>query len=348
MSATVCTQLLVKPCLDLLFHGSDKALESKDHGNIESRLDDIVESALVHPEIHATLTHDVKLDKERPEYHRVTIVKSPDGSYLATTTGVQQSSRLMSLRDAEGYLVLPQASDEKPTARTGEIFPVLVIGNAGNVKKIAIRDSVHLKQSKTGNSASSFRVAVVEVLSEGMISLSSLDSVSDRIKSALSGSRSGSAEIVSKKTFSASPADLYPFAVDSNNADLVVISCTAFPGSFKFHLDVSLSLREKLTKIADGMALQARRGAAGQDPAAALFEIVIGYAPDHQGAMIVCLPERGLDDALAQIRGLLKHGLNLSRGNSQDHHHTHKHHGHGRHHKHEKGKNEYTVASGSV
>jgi hypothetical protein len=82
------------------------------------------ENAFVHEEVLATLSSDVVLDKERPEYHRVSLERMPITAhvranqfvkhynqqyiYRASTTGVQRSSRVLSLRNADGLMLLPR------------------------------------------------------------------------------------------------------------------------------------------------------------------------------------------------------------------------------------------------
>ncbi|KAL8931014.1 MAG: hypothetical protein Q9208_000116 [Pyrenodesmia sp. 3 TL-2023] len=53
------------------------------------------------------LEHDVKLDSERSEYHRVVVSAGRDGVLKAVSTGGQRSSRVGSLRSANGLLCLP-------------------------------------------------------------------------------------------------------------------------------------------------------------------------------------------------------------------------------------------------
>ena len=90
ISATVYTHLLIRPCLNLLYNGADETANT--HGeSMEEMLQCVIDSAWLHPELMATLTHDVNLDKEHPEYHRVTLAITKEGKYEATTTGVQQS-----------------------------------------------------------------------------------------------------------------------------------------------------------------------------------------------------------------------------------------------------------------
>ncbi|KAI4193362.1 MAG: hypothetical protein LQ346_003945 [Caloplaca aetnensis] len=54
-----------------------------------------------------TLEHDVALDPERSEYHRVVVTAGRDGTLKATSTGGQRSSRVGSLKSANGLLCLP-------------------------------------------------------------------------------------------------------------------------------------------------------------------------------------------------------------------------------------------------
>jgi hypothetical protein len=324
VSATVCTQLLVRPCLDLLFHGVPRS--NGFNGAIsEQLLNEIVDGSLVHREIEARLTHDIRLDQQRPEYHRVTIQRSPDGPFEVTTTGNQRSSRLMSCRDAQALLVLPVGTSAKPKALIGESYPVLLLSDLRSFDQLQLKDATHLKE--LGRQS---RIAVVEVVPKENSHLSKLEQTCARVENALSGSSSGKAEIVSKKTFSDQLDKLYSEIIDSNGADLVVVCCVSFEGSYRYHLDVVSALRERLEKPAKALALQARQGAAAEDSTAALFEVVAGFAPEKQGAMVICLPDSGVNGGLGNVRGLLKHALNVARGKPHNHHHTHQHYDHGR------------------
>jgi molybdopterin molybdotransferase len=328
VSAIVCTQLLVKPCLDLYFHGI-KSRVLNDTGM--KHIDQIVEETLVHPEILGRLAQDIKLDPKRPEYHRVIVERQPDGTYEVFTTGVQRSSRLMSLRDAEALVVLPHVDGGKTKALKGEIFPVLLLDGSRHygVEPVRIRDSIHMNEAKK-KATVGMKVSVVEVLPSTMLHLSRLEATCEAIQSALSGSKSGNANVVSKKTFTGSINELYSVVAkeESSDVDFIVVSCVTFAGSFSYHLDVSIALRKQLSKLANSLALQARQGAASQDPKAALFEVIVGYVPEQGGAMLICLPDIGVQGALSNVRGLLKHGLNLARGKPQNDHHNHRHHQH--------------------
>ena len=90
--------------------------------------------------VHAKLSGALKLDPERPEYHRATLHWSPGesgaageglsapGGFVATSTGGQISSRLGSVRGAGALLELPAASGSLPA---GSVVSVLVVGDVG-------------------------------------------------------------------------------------------------------------------------------------------------------------------------------------------------------------------------
>lgn len=302
VSATVCTRLLVQPCLKLLYNGADQTADT--HGESpEDMIYRMVENAWVHPERTMTLSHTFKLDAERPEYHRVTFAN--DGS--VSSTGVQRSSRLMSCRDAQGLLVLPQATGERKQANTGESFTVLLL-NEGSTTQVS--QSLHLARKLQ----KSFAISVIHVVDPGTPKDDDrLKEISEQVQVALSGSKSGIANVVSSQQFAGEARDLFDVCTTNNKGDVVVVVSQA---TFLHHLDVATALRQRLVKVADAMALQARRGAASQDAAfGALQETVVGYTGEGS-SMLVFLPQQGLQGGLQNVRGLLKHALRVARGES--------------------------------
>ncbi len=111
VSSFVCFSLVVLPCLRKMM-------------------------GLPQPELrrlHATLTSDIKLDHERPEYHRATLQYGPvpgaqDGAvgWYAVSTGNQISSRILSARSANALLEIPRASGVLPA---GSKVSALLIGD---------------------------------------------------------------------------------------------------------------------------------------------------------------------------------------------------------------------------
>lgn len=65
------------------------------------------------PRLTATLGHAFTLDPERPEFHRVQL-RRMDERFVAISTGVQASSRLLSAAGANGLLLLEQGDGVLP------------------------------------------------------------------------------------------------------------------------------------------------------------------------------------------------------------------------------------------
>jgi gephyrin len=78
------------------------------------------------PKVKATLTHSIKLDPSRPEYHRAVVVVREDGRLYASSTGGQRSSRVGSLARANALLELPA---QKGELGEGEVVGALMMGH---------------------------------------------------------------------------------------------------------------------------------------------------------------------------------------------------------------------------
>ncbi|MBW7883619.1 MAG: molybdopterin molybdenumtransferase MoeA [Caldilineaceae bacterium] len=83
------------------------------------------------PRVHAHLAQPLRLDPDRPEYHRAVLrwdatLNQGRGGFLATSTGNQASSRLLSMRSANALLELPQQAG---VLQAGEIVSALAIGD---------------------------------------------------------------------------------------------------------------------------------------------------------------------------------------------------------------------------
>jgi len=80
--------------------------------------------------VQAHLGQPLRLDPERPEYHRAIlrwdrVLNDGRGGYVALSTGSQSSSRLLSMRTANALLALPAAEGE---LEAGAIVDALLIG----------------------------------------------------------------------------------------------------------------------------------------------------------------------------------------------------------------------------
>jgi len=87
VSAMVCFQLLVAPVLKRL----------------------VGQSAPDPPRVTCRVGQDIRLDPERPEYQRCILGwDGVEGAFVSSSTGIQQSSRLLSMRGANALLELPK------------------------------------------------------------------------------------------------------------------------------------------------------------------------------------------------------------------------------------------------
>ncbi|KAJ2962368.1 hypothetical protein NQZ79_g2531 [Umbelopsis isabellina] len=67
----------------------------------------------------------------RPEYHRAVVkVKPGESFFTATSTGIQQSSRMLSMVGANCLLMLPERTREQQHLSTGNFLDAIIIGDA--------------------------------------------------------------------------------------------------------------------------------------------------------------------------------------------------------------------------
>ena len=82
---------------------------------------------LQHFSLTMQLQSDIKLDP-RPEFHRSIITWQPgDPIPMATSTGNQMSSRLLSMCEANALLALPPRTDEVTMIKAGETVDAIII-----------------------------------------------------------------------------------------------------------------------------------------------------------------------------------------------------------------------------
>lgn len=111
VSCLVCKSLIVDPLIDLLKKGG--VVDNKDASPAALSKQELVLSQHDTPqyshEVNVTLQDlSVKMDAERPEYHRCVVVyDTATSTYHAYSTGIQQSSRMLSLRAANALLIVP-------------------------------------------------------------------------------------------------------------------------------------------------------------------------------------------------------------------------------------------------
>jgi molybdenum cofactor synthesis domain-containing protein len=312
VSAIVCTELLVRPCLQMM--RDELVLPIDPNESIGDKVKTMVQNAWVHSERNAILSHDVKLDMERPEYHRVTLTTdSRDISrYTATTTGIQQSSRLLSMRDAEGLLVLPHGNEKRSLARKGEIFTVLLLNDKQGV---LVKNSHHLKH----RIRKSLRISLVYIHDRSDLQsdhATMVQELGDRIKSTLTSFNNYDIDIVSSVSYSGLADGLFENCI-YNTSDVnseidvyILVSKT----SFRYQIEIASNIRQRLNKIADSIAIRARQGVTSDHPPNAIFEVVVGYLSNSSGSMLILLPADGFQGGLRNIQELMKHSLRIRHG----------------------------------
>ena len=106
----------------------------------------------LHPQIDAITREKIKMDPERPEYHRVMVSWVPPkkdgnfsalssfGYFMAASTGVQMSSRLLSVVGANALLCVPQGEGVIPA---GTQLPALILGSSPVFPPPLPADSFH-------------------------------------------------------------------------------------------------------------------------------------------------------------------------------------------------------------
>ena len=325
VSASVCSELLVRPCLDLLHDGVDIEEDTSKDTFVEHA----VNNARVHEEIMATITSDIKLDQGRPEYRRVTLQRVPSSSsnsghqqytYHATHTGVQRSSRVLSLRGADGLMMLPRggtAGCGYDIAKKGLEFPVLLYSTLSTSASNHTRfmNSMHRGMLKQKTKTKKFALGLIICTNEK--STDHFQTIETTLIKSLGGDNHVSLvhKVVCKVDDTMSqklPEIINGSQMKDTNVIFVIVptdSTKEGNGSggsiaFKASLEVSHLLRRILTKKASALAQQIRMHAASRDPVAALFENVVGTVRDNFAVVISC-SDRGLSGAASGVKNNL-------------------------------------------
>lgn len=78
---------------------------------------------ILRPRVPVTLADSLQGDAWRPEFHRVTLVRE-QGAFMARSTGMQSSGRLLSMVGANGLLALPK--QDKPFVAGATVMAILL------------------------------------------------------------------------------------------------------------------------------------------------------------------------------------------------------------------------------
>lgn len=329
VSASVCSELLVRPCLDMLHTGIDAELLSENVVQ-NAFIEHGVNNARVHEEIKAAITSDIELDPGRPEYRRVALSRmscNGDGDehqykYHASCIGVQRSSRVLSLRGADGLMILPSAGTLAcgNIARKGMEFPVLLYSQLSMSSNTCFKDSFHREMWRSSQDENARETVALGVLvvcnsNEEVVDLSSFcttlvtlfggDTKVTVVKRVLCK--------VDKPLEQQLPDIINGPQMDGVNVMIVLVPTNASANekicssvSFKAGLEVAHILRPILSKNAPALALRVRSGAASHDPMAALFENIVGTVRDNSSLLVTCT-DVGLAGAVNSVKGLIDH-----------------------------------------
>jgi len=316
VSASVCTELLVRPCLDLIH---DSVASDEDE---ESFVNHGADHARVHEEVMAELASDIKLDQGRPEYRRVALrrVASADGpsqyTYQATSTGVQRSSRVMSLRGADGLMILPRGGSRGcgfDVATKGMQFPVLLLRPLSSNSRTCFKDSMHhaswksKSESRQQNQKSNLRLGIIICQPEGQNRSGDVAEILSKlgpVEVSTTCELPKTGELGNALRDAINGADMK----DTNTIFVVVPSSTN--RIFKLGIEVSHCLRQVISKPATSVALKMRKIAASCDKLAGLFENTVGTVRDGSAVVVSCT-DIGLAQTADSMKPLLCHTVSL-------------------------------------
>ena len=83
------------------------------------------------PKVKVVLEEDVRMDAQRPEYHRAFVGGKSDGRLYGSSTGGQRSSRIGSFKGANALLCMPAG---KGAMKKGEVVEALLMGAVGGLE----------------------------------------------------------------------------------------------------------------------------------------------------------------------------------------------------------------------
>ena len=294
VSAAVCSHLFLQPMVSLFRKGC----------NFHTNVDDVVNNAHVHAEVVATLTQDVKLDKERPEYHRVSLSWNHDrNEFLASSTGMQRSSRLMSMNGATGLMCLPQGLPEKNTSKAGEKWNVLLLNGEAFVRNVRFKDSRHVQGINIGKS--NLEPQKVSANLNAFVICHKISSTKEDIIDRVDASMKIISISSSIKTDSNDEA--LSSIQDCNDVDIIIIVSS---NRFRSNIDLSSFVSRHLEKNADALAFQMKQSAASANGLAAMLDFIAGSIKKK---LILLIPEMSIEPSLRKIDGkVISHAIMIA------------------------------------
>lgn len=114
VSSLVCAQLLLLPAVRMWRRGTSEGISGESAG---------------YPLLPVRTLSDLKPDAQRPEYHRVRVwfdSASNGGEFVASSTGNQISSRLLSVCNSNGLMLVPKGD---AVVKKGTVLKTIMVGD---------------------------------------------------------------------------------------------------------------------------------------------------------------------------------------------------------------------------
>ncbi|GLE05739.1 hypothetical protein PINS_up014787 [Pythium insidiosum] len=284
------------------------------------KLAGLAESEWRAPQVLATLTHEIRLDAERPEFHRASVVF--DGKtqrFQATSTGRQISSRLLSCRGANALLSLPTGS----ALRAGETVLALMLDDTfGHVNAMPL-DAQPPASTPPTTTATATPTATKKMFRVGILTIS--DRVSRGEAQDLSGPTmadmlaQNNLEVVERGVVPDEVAEIQRVVtewIDQDKVDLVVTS----GGTGFSPRDVTPeAIQAILHKEIPGFVITMLETSRQITPKAILSRPVAGI---RGRAIVLTLPgkPKAVVENFSALQDVLPHALHLVRDEPHEHH----------------------------
>lgn len=276
--------------------------------------------------VFTTLTHPIKLDIERPEFHRANLAwDSKQHKFLATSTGRQISSRLLSCRNANALLCLPTGTE----VRDGDAVAALVLdstfGNAAGFTA-AIPSQRKPTASLTQQPADVQSSVPKKVFRAGLLT------ISDRVSAGISTDMSGPAMVdvlqqVDKVQVDVVAIKVVPDDVDQiqvvvkewADSDVVDLILTSGGTGFSPRDVTPEAVKAVLDKEIPGFPIAMLESSLKITAKAVLSRPVAGI---RKNTLIVTLPgkPKAVVENFSAIADVLPHALHLVRDVPHEHH----------------------------
>jgi molybdenum cofactor synthesis domain-containing protein len=283
--------------------------------------------------VSARVSHSLPLDADRPEYHRVSVRwDSGANEFIATSTGRQTSSRLLSCLDANGLLCLPRGETLEEGSKVATLLLSPPVFDVSHVLTISPTIPLDIPTTTPHNPPPIPPITPTTDTSTPLSVSVGLLTVSDRVSAGEALDRSGEAmqsflsslpslhiDRVFLQTVPDEIKDIQRVIthwIDDLHLSLVITS----GGTGLSPRDVTPeAVRTLLHREATGLSLAMTLEGLRHTPLAMLSRPVVGVR--HQ-SLVVCLPgsPKAVREGLGALKETLVHALHLVGDISHGHH----------------------------